>query len=238
MSEQKTGKLYIISTPIGNPDDITFRAINSIKRSDAVICEEYKEGAKFLKSINIKKEMMQFNEHSSLDDLLDIMSELQSGKRLSLISDCGTPLIADPGNELVRSCVANSIPIEVVPGASSILTALVASNLPTDEFVFAGFLGRTDDSRDNNLKDLSKETRTVVLLVTPYRINKLLESASKIIPDRQAYLGMNLTMPFESNHYGTFKELHKKFKDEKLKAEAVICFEGNYFEKNRRERRS
>ena len=114
MSE-KRGKLYIVSTPIGNPDDITIRAMNMIKLSDAVICEEYKEATKLLSHLKLKKELLQFNEHANLEDLLRIIDKLQAGEKLSLISDCGTPLLAEPGLEIVRACISNNIDIEVVP---------------------------------------------------------------------------------------------------------------------------
>ena len=222
------GKLYIVSTPIGNPDDISKRAENSIKRSDKLICEEFKEGAKLLKNMSLTKEMITFNEHSNYEDLIEIVNDLKEGKKYALVSDCGTPLLADPGYELVHSCIANNVEIEVVPGASSILTALVSSGFRADEFSFAGFLGRTDQDRENKLKELSKERRTIILLETPYRLIKFLESAEKVLPNREAYIGMNLTMPFETHHRGTFTELHNKFKNEKIKAEFVICFEGFY----------
>lgn len=224
MSE-KRGKLYIVSTPIGNPDDITIRAMNMIKLSDFVICEEFKEAAKLLNHLKLKKELLQFNEHSKLDDLLDITDKLQEGKKLALVSDCGTPLLADPGLDLVRACLKNNIEIEVVPGVSSVMTAIVRSGFPAGEFLFAGFLGRTDRDREIKLKEIEKENRTVVLLETPYRLKVFLESASKIMPNRRAYIGMNLTHAYETHHYGTFSELHQKFKSEKIKAEFVVCIE-------------
>lgn len=224
MSE-KRGKLYIVSTPIGNPDDITIRAMNMIKLSDAVICEEYKEATKLLSHLKLKKELLQFNEHANLEDLLRIIDKLQAGEKLSLISDCGTPLLADPGLEIVRACISNNIDIEVVPGVSSIMTAIVRSGFPANEFVFAGFLGRTDRERELKLKELDKEKRTIILLETPYRLKVFLESASKIMPNRKAYIGMNLTHIYETHHYGTLRELNQKFKTEKIKAEFVVCIE-------------
>ncbi len=223
---EKRGKLFIVSTPIGNPDDITLRAINMLKLSDAVICEEFKVAAKLLSHLKLKKELLQFNEHSGLNDLLDITDKLQAGQRLALISDCGTPLLADPGLDLVRACIKNDIELEVVPGVTSVMTALVRSGFPAEEFVFAGFLGRTDRDREDKLRYLSEENRTVVLLETPYRMKVMLEAAAKVMPNRLAYLGLNLTHGYETHHYGTFKEIYEKFKSEKIKAEFVVCFEG------------
>lgn len=223
------GKLFIVSTPIGNPDDITLRAINMLSVCDGIVCEEFKEASKLLQHLKLKKELYQFNEHSDYNDLLDITDKLQKGQRLALISDCGTPLLADPGLDLLRACIKNNIEVEVVPGVTSIITALVRSGFPADEFIFAGFLGRSDKEREKKLKELSTQNRTVILLETPYRLKVLLEAASKILPERNAYLGMNLTHSFETHHYGTFKDLYEKFKSEKIKAEFVVCFEGKNF---------
>ncbi len=227
MSE-KSGKLFVVSIPIGNPDDITLRAINMLSVCDIVVCEEYKEATKLLRHLKLSKELIKYNEHSDYNDLLDITDKLQNGQRLALISDCGTPLLADPGLDLIRACIKNNIELEIVPGVTSVITALVRSGFPADEFVFAGFLGRTDQERDKKLKELANENRTVILLETPYRMKVLLEAAQRVIPDRRAYLGMNLTHSFETHHYGTFKELYDKFKSEKVKAEFVVCFEAKH----------
>lgn len=223
---KKNGKLFVVSTPIGNPEDVTLRALHVIKIADMVICEEYKEGAKFLASIKLNKELIKFNEHSTLEDIIEISYLIESGKKLALISDCGTPAIADPGHDLIRACIKNGYNMEVVPGVSSPLTALLYSGFDSSEFVFAGFLGRTENDRISKLNDLAKETRTVILLETPYRLKNFLASAEKVLPNRAAYLGFNLTHAYETHHYGTFSELHEKFKDQRLKAEFVVVFEG------------
>jgi 16S rRNA (cytidine1402-2'-O)-methyltransferase len=225
-NEQKVGKLFVVSTPIGNPEDVTLRAMHVIKLSDMVVCEEFKEGARFLASIKLNKELIKFNEHSKLEEVIDIIDLIKEGKKLALISDAGTPALADPGHDLIRACIKNDIPMEVVPGASSPLTALLYSGFDSSEFIFAGFLGRTEDDRINKLKSLSNQNRTVVLLETPYRLKPFLASASKVLPNRSAYIGFNLTHAYESHHYGTFEELYDKFKEQKLKAEFVIVFEG------------
>lgn len=225
-NENKPGKLFVISTPIGNPEDISLRAIHVMKYADLVICEEYKEAARLLANMKLNKELIKFNEHSSLEDILDIVDLIKSGKKLALISDCGTPALADPGHDLIRACIKNDLNMEIVPGASSPLVALLYSGFDSSEFIFAGFLGRTEEDRIKKLKDLSKEKRTVILLETPYRLKMMLASAAKILPNRSAYIGFNLTHAYESHHYGTFTELFDKFKDQRLKAEFVVVFEG------------
>jgi 16S rRNA (cytidine1402-2'-O)-methyltransferase len=228
-----SGKLYVISTPIGNPDDITLRAMNLLKLSDAVICEEIKEGAKLMRHLNLDKELIEYNEHSDHMDVLDIVMAIGDGKKYALISDCGTPLLADPGLDIVKNCISQKIEVEVAPGASSVLTALVRSGFETKEFIFAGFLGRTDSERKSKLKKLAKESRTIILLETPYRLQVFLESAKEVLPNRQAYIGFNLTHAYESHSYGTFSELSDQFRDKRMKAEFVVVFEGSGFDFSR-----
>ncbi|MDC1067679.1 16S rRNA (cytidine(1402)-2'-O)-methyltransferase [Candidatus Kapabacteria bacterium] len=225
-NEEIKGKLFVVATPIGNPEDISQRAIHVIRMSDFVICEEYKEGARLLAGIKLNKELIKYNEHSGLEDIINIIDLIKEGKKLALISDCGTPAIADPGHDLIRACIKNNYNMEVVPGASSPLTALLYSGFDSSEFLFAGFLGRTEEDRIRKLKELSSQTRTVILLETPYRLKNFLASASKVLPNRHAYIGFNLTYAYESHHYGTFEELNDKFKDQRLKAEFVVVFEG------------
>lgn len=222
----KSGKLFIVSTPIGNKDDISLRALSALKICDFVICEEIKEGARLLKNINLEKELVPLNEQNEIEQTFNLLERLEKGDRACLVSDCGTPLLADPGLHLLKAVLKTNIEIEVIPGASSILTALVRSGFDASSFFFAGMLSRKDEERLHELKSLSHFPKTVVLLETPYRLKPLLEAAAKVMPDRNAYIGMNLTMMYETHHYGTFEQLYEKFKNENIKAEFVICFEG------------
>ena len=223
------GKLFIVSTPIGNKDDFTIRAMNSLKRCDFVICEELKIGAKTLKQLNLSKDLVPLNEHNEVEATDEILTRIINGDKACLISDDGTPLIADPGNFFMKEALRRDIDIEIVPGVTSIITALVRSGLPTDQFLFAGFVSRKTEEKFQDVRDLSREKRTVVLLETPYRLASTLEVLTKIMPNRRAYIGMNLTHPYETHHYGTFEELFNKLKDLEIKAEFVICFEGSDF---------
>ncbi|MCK5741290.1 MAG: 16S rRNA (cytidine(1402)-2'-O)-methyltransferase, partial [Chlorobi bacterium] len=224
---QKAGKLYIVSTHIGNHDDITKRALNSLKYCDIVVCEDRKPGVFLLKTYSLNKEIKFLNEQNEDDATQEIMADLLAGKKISLISDCGTPVFADPGAQLVKAAINRNIEIEVVPGASSIMTALVRSGFSLDKFTYGGFLDRDRLVRIEELRKLSELQNTVAILETPYRLMPILEAASKIMPARQAYLGCNLTMSFESHHYGTFEELLAKFVENRFKGEFVIVFEGN-----------
>lgn len=229
MSEEKTekqGKLFIVSVPIGNKDDFTMRAMNILKHCDLVVCEEIKIGARILHSINLKKPLESLNEQNEAIRAQELIFLLRDGKRIALISDCGTPLLADPGYELVTAAINQNIDIEVAPGVTSIMPALVQSGFPANEFLYAGFLNRNTKERINELRELSNEKRTVCFMETPYRLLPMLEDCTKVMPNRKAYIGMNLTMPYETHHYGTFSELFKKFKEERIKAEFVVVFEG------------
>lgn len=232
MSEEKTnpeikkGKLYLVSTPIGNFDDITLRAMKVLKSSDIVVCEEPKVGARILHKYNLKQKMELLNEQNEFEKTIELIKLLEAGYNLALISDCGTPVFADPGLMLVRSALARNIEIVVVPGATSIMTALVRSGFDLSQFLYAGFLSRDKQERILQLKRLKNEAKTVVIFETPYRLIPLLEAANLVMPSRKAYIGCNLTMPYETHHYGTFAELYGKMKKERFKGEFVVCFEG------------
>jgi len=222
------GKLFVVSTPIGNKEDISLRAIRILKLADLVLCEEFKVGAALLHQHSITKDLDNLNEQNELEKVIEIINLMKSGKRVALISDCGTPVFADPGASLVKAALKANIDIEVVPGASSIMTALVRSGLDISSFLYAGFLSRKTEDRIVELEQLSKEKRTVVVLETPYRFSTFLAAAAEAMPNRTAYIGMNLTLPSESNHYGTFLQLREKFGMQKIKTEFVVCFSGSY----------
>ena len=219
--------LYIVSTPIGNEDDISLRALKVLKKVDAIICEEEKIGALLIKRHNFSAKLEQLNEHNEEYYAPQLIERMQNGETFALISDAGTPIFADPGRYLLQLALDAGINIVVVPGASSIMTALVRSGFQSDVFTCAGFLSRTTEERLSQLQALALEPRTTILLETPYRLKQLLEAANKVIPDRKAYIGCNLTMAFEHHHYGTFSELFAKFTESPFKGEFVIVFEGH-----------
>lgn len=220
------GTLFVVSTPIGNDDDITLRAIKVLKTSDIVVCEEAKIGARFLHKMNLASKMELLNEQNEFTKAAEIIEYLEAGQNISLISDCGTPVFADPGYFLVQTAIKKNLNVVVVPGASSIMTAIVRSGFNIDQFIYAGFLSRKIDERIMQIKRLSQESRTVVIFETPYRLMPFLEAATSIMPDRNVYIGCNLTMPFETHHYGTFKEIHEKFAQMKFKGEFVVVIDG------------
>ena len=225
--KQEQSVLYIVSTPIGNEDDISLRALKVLKKVDTVICEEEKIGALLAKRHNFSANLEQLNEHNEDEYAPQLIERLQNGESFALISDAGTPIFADPGRYFLNLALDANINIVVVPGPSSIMTALVRSGFKSDVFTCAGFLSRTTEDRLMEMQALALEPRTTVLLETPYRLKQILEAAAKVMPDRKAYIGCNLTMSFEHHHYGTFSELQQAFTDTPFKGEFVIVFEGH-----------
>ncbi|MCX6153536.1 MAG: 16S rRNA (cytidine(1402)-2'-O)-methyltransferase [Candidatus Kapabacteria bacterium] len=222
------GTLYIVSTPIGNDDDITVRAIHTLQNCDLVVCEEMKEGARRLHKLNLDKKLDSLNEQNERDKTPEYISFLKEGKTIALISDDGTPVFADPGFLLMKAAMEADIKIVVVPGVTSLMAALVRSGFTLRQFLYAGFLSRKTEERYVDLQKLSNERKTVVVFETPYRLLPFLEDCVEIMPERRAYIGCNLTMPFETHHYGTFKDLYARFQSLGFKGEFVIVFEGNF----------
>ncbi len=221
------GTLYVVATPIGNYDDITLRALNALQECDVIVCEESKEALRLLKHYEIDKEIMELNEHNDTESSVECIKLLTQGKKLALISDAGTPLLADPGDILVKTAVKYKIDVRVLPGASSILTALVRSTHSSKQFLYAGFLSRKNEERDAEIQMLSHEPRTIVLMDTPYRLKTILSALAAAMPDRQAYVGCNLTMNNEAHYYGSLTELEEYFEANKFRGEYVIVIEGS-----------
>ena len=221
------GILYIVSTPIGNPADISVRAIEAIKNCDLLLCEEAKPARRLLAGLQIQKEFILLNEHTTKEATAEALSFLESGKTLALISDDGTPLLADPGSELVRECIERKIKIVPVPGASSILAALVASGFSLLSFTFAGFLPRDKAERKKAASDYKTRKETLVFLEAPYRLNQLLQDLSDGIgQDRKAAVCIDLTMSSEKFERSTLGSLLKYFNEHPFKGEFVVIVEG------------
>ncbi len=225
--ESKWGTLYLVNTPIGNKEDVTLRALRVLKKCDMILCEEAKEGSHFLHVHSIKKRVEYLNEQNETEKTQEVTANLKTGMDIAVISDCGTPAVADPGSMLVRESIRLKFPLVYVPGVTSIVTALVYSGFDTTQFLYAGFLHREKKVRTQQLKNLSREGRTVILLETPYRLLPVLEAAASVMPSREAYIGCNLTLPYETHHHGTFRELLAKFSKERFKGEFAIVFKGD-----------
>ncbi|MBI5653957.1 MAG: 16S rRNA (cytidine(1402)-2'-O)-methyltransferase [Chloroflexi bacterium] len=215
--------LSIVSTPIGNPDDITLRALRVLRDAHAVICEERRHGARLLKQYQIENEIVDLNEHTERERVPELIARLQRGQHLALISDHGTPLLADPGARLIERAIAAHIPITAVPGASSVLAALVVSGLPIENFRFVGMLSPKKETRRAELHRLKSERATWVLLDAPYRLNALLADLREVLGDaRRVVVACELTTASEKILRGTLREIVNHFEKNPFKGEYVI----------------
>ena len=219
-------KLFIVPTPIGNLEDITLRAISTLKSVDLILAEDTRTSGKLLKHFEISTPMQSYHMHNEHKILDRIIEKLKSGFEIALISDAGTPAISDPGFLLIRACVAEQIPVECLPGATAFVPALVNSGLPNDRFIFEGFLP-IKKGRQTRLKLLAEEERTIVLYESPHKLNKTLEQICLFFgEDRQISISRELTKLFEETRRGTAKELLDHYSKAAVKGEIVIVISG------------
>jgi 16S rRNA (cytidine1402-2'-O)-methyltransferase len=221
------GALYLVATPIGNYEDITYRALEVLKASDLIVYEERREGERLLRHYGISKPAESLNEHNEAAASQHILQHLQAGRTVALISDGGTPVFSDPGSILVRKAVQAGVRVVPVPGASSLMPALTVSGFPIDRFVFYGWLSPKKERRRAELKQLMQEKRTIVLMDTPYRLVSLLRDLADTFADaRRVCIAFNLTMPDERIFHGTATELFRALGTSELKGEFVVVIEG------------
>lgn len=220
------GDLYLVATPIGNWEDITLRALRILKEVDLVVYEERKEGSRLLRHYGIEKPVESLNEHNETASTQIILERLRQGKSVALISDAGTPAFADPGQLLVRKAIGAGIRIIPVPGASSLLPALIVSGFAIDEFVFQGFLSPKRNRRITELQQLKREPRTIVLMDAPYRLTQLVRDIAEVFgSSRRVCVAFDLTLPTEEILRGTAPELYQRFSKEDRKGEFVLLLE-------------
>ncbi|MBT3207287.1 MAG: 16S rRNA (cytidine(1402)-2'-O)-methyltransferase [Bacteroidetes bacterium] len=219
-------KLYIIPTPIGNLEDITFRAVRILKEVDLILAEDTRTSQKLLKHYGIEKKLQsyhKFNEHKAISRIVD---QFKINKNIALISDAGTPSISDPGFLLVRECLKNNIEIECLPGATALVPALVNSGFASDRFCFEGFLPQKK-GRTKRIEQLVEESRTMIFYESPYRLLKTLNQFAQFFgEDRRVSVSRELTKIYEENKRGTIIEVIDYFSEKKIKGEIVIVVEG------------
>lgn len=193
------GTLFIVATPIGNPGDITLRAIETLKSADAVVCEEYKPGSTLLKKLGIEgKELVLLNEHNEPEVGADLLMRLLNGQNLALFSDCGTPVFSDPGAYLIQLAASSGVKVSPVPGASSLMAALSVLDFHLERFIFAGFLPRDPEQRKRALTHYRGQHMPVILMDTPYRLGSLLDDVIKIFGKQQwVTVAYDMTLPSE-----------------------------------------
>lgn len=216
-----TGKLYIVSTPIGNLKDITLRAIETLNEVDFILCEDTRITSILLKQYNIIKHLISFNAVSETKKIPIVIERLQQGQSYALVSDSGTPAISDPGIRLVSEAIKNEIEVITIPGATALIAALTISGLPTDSFVFEGFLPQKK-GRQKKLSELSQEERTIVLYESSHRIEKLIDELVQFFPERYVVVCRELTKKFEESWRGFPSEIKDKLKERTIKGEFVI----------------
>jgi len=215
------GKLYIVSTPIGNLKDITLRAIETLNEVDFILCEDTRVTSILLKQYNIIKQLISFNAVSEIKKIPSIVERLQNGQSYALVSDAGTPAISDPGIRLVSEAVKNKIQVITIPGATALIAALTISGLPTDSFVFEGFLPQKK-GRQKKLKELTEEERTIVLYESSHRITKLIDELVEYFSERYIVVCREITKKFEETWRGYPFELKEKLNEKIVKGEFVV----------------
>jgi 16S rRNA (cytidine1402-2'-O)-methyltransferase len=219
-------KLYIVPTPIGNLEDMTFRAIRILKEADLILAEDTRTSGKLLKHFEISTHMHSHHMHNEHKTIENIISRLQGGETIALISDAGTPAISDPGFLITRACIENGIAVECLPGATAFVPALVNSGLPNDKFVFEGFLP-DKKGRQTRYLALAEETRTMILYVSPHKLVKTLsEFITYFVEDRPVCVSRELSKMHEENVRGTVKEVLAHFEKTAPRGEIVVVVGG------------
>ncbi len=229
MSEKKTGTLYVVATPIGNVGDITLRAIEVLKTVDRIAAEDTRHSAPLLKHLAIQKPMFSMHEFNERERLKIVIEHLQNGESIALISDAGTPLISDPGFHLVREAKKQNIKVVPIPGACAAIAALSAAGLPTDRFIFEGFLPAKDEARNNRLREMLHIPSTIIFYEAPHRLLDTLQSLQKVFGgERQAVVARELTKMFESMLAMSLDELVAYYSshEKELRGEVVILVHG------------
>jgi len=221
-----TGKLYLVPTPIGNLEDMTFRAVRVLKEADVILAEDTRTSAPLLKHFDVHQKVYAHHQHNEHQSANEIVRFLKEGKKVALISDAGTPAISDPGFYLVREAIKNDLDVECLPGATAFVPALVNSGFPTDRFCFEGFLP-PKKGRQTRYKTLANEERTIILYESPHRLLKTLDEMADFFgAERQISVSRELTKMFEETVRGTVTEVKAYFETHPMKGEFVICVSG------------
>jgi len=221
-----TGKLFIVATPIGNLKDITFRAIETLKAVALIACEDTRHTKKLLSHYGISTPTTSYFEYNKIQKGGHLLKLLKEGRDIALVSDSGTPGISDPGFNIVRLAIENSILITVIPGPSAIIAGIVLSGMPTDSFVFEGFLAQRPGKRRNELKALNQEKRTIVIYESPHRILKTLKDILDIMGDRDISVMRELTKVFEETLRLKVSESIEHFTKNSPRGEFIIVIKG------------
>lgn len=219
---QSAGCLYLVATPIGNLEDITLRAIRILKEADQIACEDTRHTLKLLNHFEIERPLVSYHEHNEITRAPELIHAMEQGARVALVSDAGMPLVSDPGHRLVTLAIRHHIPVIPIPGPSAFLSALAASGLPAEEFLFLGFLPARSGERRRALEHLRIEDRTLVFYEAPHRIEETVKEALEILGDRPAVLARELTKLHEEFRRGMLSDLAQSLEKHPAKGEITL----------------
>ena len=214
--------LYVVATPIGNLSDITLRALEVLKSVHLIAAEDTRHSGILLKHFQIKKPLVSYHEYNEAMRTAQLVERLAAGENVALVTDAGTPGLSDPGARLIRECIRRNLPFTIIPGPSSILTALVGSGFSSQKFFFAGFLPVKSGQRERELRAASDRDETTLFFESPYRLTKTLKTCIDIMPDRHLCVARELTKKFEEFRHGTASELLAHYEAHLPKGEIVL----------------
>lgn len=229
------GKLYLVATPIGNLEDITYRALRTLREADIIGAEDTRHSIKLLNYFEIKTPMTSYHEYNKVDKARYLVGEILSGKNVAIITDAGTPGISDPGEEIVKQCFAAGVEVSSIPGPAACITALTMSGQNTRRFAFEAFLPYDKKERTQVLSEIKNETRTIIIYEAPHHLLKTLEELYETVGDRSITLCKELTKIHENAEKTTIRQAIEKYRAEEPKGEYVLVIEGKTFEEVRKE---
>jgi 16S rRNA (cytidine1402-2'-O)-methyltransferase len=226
-TEPKPGTLYIVATPIGNLEDMTFRAVRILQAVDLIAAEDTRHTGRLLQHFQVKTPQISYHEHNSNSRIPELLEHLQYGKAIALVSDAGMPGISDPGYELIKACIDNGITVVPIPGASAVITALSAAGLPTDRFIFDGFLSAKSQQRKEYLESLQGESRTLVFYESPHRLRDTLADLGTVLgSDRSIVIARELTKLYEEFWRGTIGDAIADYNQREPQGEYTLLVAG------------
>ena len=227
-TEPKPGTLYIVATPIGNLEDMTFRAVRILQAVDMIAAEDTRHTGRLLQHFQVKTPQISYHEHNSNSRIPELLEQLQYGKAIALVSDAGMPGISDPGYELIKACIDDGITVVPIPGASAVITALSAAGLPTDRFIFDGFLPAKSQQRKQYLESLQSESRTLVFYESPHRLRDTLADLGAVLgSDRSIVIARELTKLYEEFWRGTIEDAIAHYQEKEPQGEYTLLVAGN-----------
>lgn len=221
-TEKPPGRLYLVSTPIGNLEDITLRALRILRECDLIACEDTRQTQKLLNHYEIRKRLVSYHEHNEITRASELVIELEQGAQVALVSDAGTPLVSDPGYRLVTLALRHHIPVIPIPGASALIAALAGSGMPGEEFLFAGFLPSRSGERRMTLEKYAQDHRTLLFYEAPHRLADTLQDAWEILGDRPGCVAREVTKIHEEFLRGRLSELREQIAKKPARGEITL----------------